>query len=280
MLTLIELLHLRGLPQKAKLKLVRHQDPRFDLYDIYRRGQIHIYQKYQARQIFKNLDYIVSFIGTEGRLSLMIGVYKVGLVTSASSIPYPEGYAYPETLDAAKFYYEMEECLEFEDFKDRVVIDWGKSTRSWHQTKSSKEVIEILPTGYVRDFPGYDDIDLSFDELKKLITNPIANREWHRRLSAVSGIYLITNTKNGELYIGSAYGKEGIWGRWTEYVRTTHCKNRRLRDYVRDNIGGEKSFRFSILRTLPRNMNANDVISHEKRYKIKLGSRAFGLNEN
>jgi hypothetical protein len=43
--------------------------------------------------------------------------------------------------------------------------------------------------------------------------------DWYNNLSTVKGIYLITDNNN-KLYVGSAYGVEGIWGRWKEYVNT------------------------------------------------------------
>ena len=56
------------------------------------------------------------------------------------------------------------------------------------------EVQEILREPYTgRPFPGYEDIDLSFDELETLVRN---NRpDWKAALENAKGIYLITDTK-------------------------------------------------------------------------------------
>jgi hypothetical protein len=40
------------------------------------------------------------------------------------------------------------------------------------------------------------------------------------------------------------------------------------------------AFRFSILQVLPKTRTPRDVIEWERQYKIKLGSRAIGLNSN
>jgi hypothetical protein len=42
-----------------------------------------------------------------------------------------------------------------------------------------------LPKGYVNNFPGFGEVVLSYDKLKKIINNKDANREWHRMLSSV-----------------------------------------------------------------------------------------------
>ena len=66
---------------------------------------------------------------------------------------------------------------------------------------------------------GFYDFTLSFNDLKQLLENPDSSREWYRMLSSISGIYLILNTVSGEQYIGSAYGKDGIWNRWKKYIK-------------------------------------------------------------
>jgi hypothetical protein len=65
MITIQELLFNRGLDKKARTKLVRHKDSRRDLYTLYRynKEEFLAYQKHQGRNIFKDLDFIVSFIG-------------------------------------------------------------------------------------------------------------------------------------------------------------------------------------------------------------------------
>ncbi len=62
------------------------------------------------------------------------------------------------------------------DLEGRLVIDWGKSTISWCQKDLEKEILEILPTGFIKPFPGYQGVLLSFEELTRIIKNPDANR--------------------------------------------------------------------------------------------------------
>jgi len=279
MISIVELLKLKGLDCSKKIKLVRHKDKRYDVDELYSLGQIETYQSYQSTPIFK-CDYIVSFIGFNGSLARMVGVYQVKGCQAAVENPLPPGFLYQDMFDPEHVYYILEEVAGFEDLKDRVVIEWGKGTLAWHQRLKDKEVVEILPLGYVKDFPGYLDFILTHDELAGICSNPSANREWHRMLSSVAGIYLVVDKSTGLQYVGSAYGKNGILGRWLQYAKTGHGGNVKLKKVVSASPFGAKILRFTILRTLPKTLTENEVRDYEAKYKQKLGTRAYGLNVN
>jgi hypothetical protein len=100
-------------------------------------------------------------------------------------------------------------------------------------------------------------------------------------LSATKGIYLISDTKTGKLYVGSAYGEEGIWGRWTRYVSTNgHGDNKTLKELIASDPIHGNNFQFSILMLLPRTITADEAIKKEQLFKNKLGTNSFGLNNN
>ncbi len=265
-----------------RIKMLRHQDHRYDVHDLYKTGRFEAYQSVQGRDLL-NCDYVVSFLGLEKTRSLFIGVWRVLGKRHASEVTRDPAFPFPEWYDTDGFYYDMEEVAGFEDMKDRVVVDWGSSTRSWHQwlnSKRPKMVIEILPVGHVGDFPGYQDFILTFGELKKIVENPAANRIWHVMLKEVAGVYLISDTKTGQQYVGSAYGREGVLGRWRQYVRTGHGGNALLRELLEGESGYERNLRFTLLRTLPTTLTDREVIQYERLYKDKLGTLAHGLNLN
>jgi len=143
-----------------------------------------------------------------------------------------------------------------------------------------KEVVEVLPAGYVHEFPGYENVILDFTDLKQLVANPAANRVWHRLLGEVSGIYLIVDRYTGKQYVGSAYGKQGILGRWTQYASTGHGGNQQLKALLAKDPGYANHFQFSILAVLPLTTQKTDAFRMETLFKRKLGSRSFGLNSN
>ncbi len=255
----------------TKIKLVRHSRKDMDYYrDVLKdRNTALEYQKEQGSDLFKDCDYIMSFFATESTKSVFFGVFKVN------------GY---ELIDN-KYYYNLEHMKEFEKLEDRLIIDWGKNQAiAWHQwynKNKNKEVIEIIPKGYIGNFPGLLNFTLEFHELKNLINNPDAHKEWKHHLSSVNGIYIIwVDDNSGAQYIGSASGKNGIWQRWSDYAKTKTGGNKKLKLLLKKDPNCYKNFKFSILQTLPSNMLSNDVVKHEKFYKNKLGTKVVGLNDN
>jgi len=175
-LTLQEIISLKtNIFDNSRVQLVRHKDNRTEYRDILKdRNKLIEYQKEQGLEVFKNTDYIISFIGQERSKSLLFGFFKVNGVSKIDN----------------RFYYELEEIKVCEDLIDRVVIDWGKATLAWHQKYKSypKEIIEILPKGYLGEFPGLTNFILEFQELKRLIENPDANRDWKTHLPQLSEV--------------------------------------------------------------------------------------------
>jgi hypothetical protein len=207
-------------------------------------------------------------------------VFRVaGRKTSDGRVP--SGLKHKDWAAPGRYWYDLERLTEFSDLEDRVVIDWGPSTRSWHQwLRSNREVVEVLPVGYVKEFPGYLDFILSYDELRAIVLNPIANREWHRMLRAVAGVYLQIDRASGRQYVGSACGEGGILQRWSNYVQTRHGGNKLLRELLANGTSSEKSFEFTLLQTMPRTATPAEVVACERLHKRKLGSRVHGLNSN
>ena len=81
-------------------------------------------------------------------------------------------------------------------------------------------------------------------------------------------------------YVGSAYGGNGIWSRWEGYARTGHNGNKALRSLANTNKDFTNNFTYSLHHVFPRTVSKNDVLQYESLLKNKLGSRAYGLNEN
>ena len=267
MITIQELLYNRGLERTARVKLVRHKERRLDLYNIYRsnRRAFLEYQSVQSRDIFKDVDYIVSFVGEDSVLARFVGVFKIdGSTTNADG----------------KHIYSMTELDGYDDLKERVIIRWENAI-SWHQwIKNEMEVLEISPGLHYKRFTDYFELILDFMELREIVVNQYT--DWRRVLSAVKGVYLISDTLTGKLYIGSAYGEEGLWGRWCDYVATNgHGGNKELKALIDEDWEYAcKHFQFSILMLLPKTVTPDEAIRKEQLFKRKLGSNSFGLNNN
>ena len=174
----------------------------------------------------------------------------------------------------------MVEVDGYEDLKERVIIRWRNGI-SWHQwIKNEMEVLEIAPGLHYKRFTDYFDLILDFKELSEIVEYQYS--DWKQVLSAIKGVYLITDQNTGKLYVGSAYGEDGIWGRWCEYVTTNgHGGNKSLKDLVEsDKEYALKHFQFSILMLLPKTVTADEAIRKEQLFKRKLGTNSFGLNNN
>ena len=178
--------------------------------------------------------------------------------------------------------YELVKTDLLVDMKDRLVIDWGKGTINWCQNGTTeKEVLEIRPAMSEISFTSYDRVLLSFETLHKIVCNKAAYKEWEEKLSAVAGVYLITDTKTGKHYVGSASGEQGgIWGRWSEYARTKHGGNKRLKELITADADYCNNFQYSILEVFPIKRDRHEVLEYEQLYKKKLWSIQFGLNDN
>jgi hypothetical protein len=279
-LRLLELLSLRKFDSRRPAKLVRHQDERYDVQELLRKGWLETYQGFQRRPIFDGCHFIVSFVGTEGTKARLVGVYRVLGKRSGGSMTLPAECPHREWLKC-DFFYELQKEAGFEDLENRVIIEWGKGALAWHQHLVDKEVVQILPPGQFRPlFRDYLEFTLTRDELENLFKHEQANVEWRRRLQAVAGVYLILATTTGDQYVGSAYGTEGIWGRWATYARIPDGGNVLLKELLDRDPAYPEHFSYSILQVLPNTYARSEVLKCERRYKEKLGCRAKGLNAN
>jgi len=284
MITLNEILRLKGFDTQTKTKLVRHKDKRYDVWDLYKNNCLEIYQGVQNKPRFHECEFIISFLGLENSKSLLIGIYKKISQKSIDEMSNIQEIrnVFRDTTEN-DFFYDFEKLAGFEDLETRIVIDWGKAAISWEQwITNEKEIVEILPKGkLIKEFTDFYDVILDFHDLKTLINNPETNRIWYNKLSTVSGIYLILDDLTGKQYIGSAYGKEGIWGRWVEYVKTNgHGNNIELKRIIENDNEYFHNFRFTILRTLDKSLSDKEVIEYENLYKEKFGTRKHGYTKN
>ena len=179
-----------------------------------------------------------------------------------------------------QIFYKLERIPLLEQYRNRLVIDWGKNSQTYIQKRLDKPVSEIYPQGFVSLFPGWDKVYLSYKELQEIINNPDGNKDWYEYLSRHAGVYVIHDKSTGDQYVGSAYGGSGIWSRWQGYARTGHNGNKALKALAGQNKDFANNFVFSLHHVFSKTISKNEVIAYESLLKEKLGSRAFGLNEN
>jgi hypothetical protein len=92
---------------------------------------------------------------------------------------------------------------------------------------------------------------------------------------------VINDTSCGKLYVGSACGVAGIWGRWSDYALSFHGGNVELRELIATQ-GPEhaRHFQFAILEICDVMETKDQVLSRETHWKKALYSRDFGYNSN
>ena len=144
------------------------------------------------------------------------------------------------------------------------------------------EVLEIFEAPYrQRNFPGYENIDCAFSEIRRVISSNIP--DWKAALSSVKGVYMLTDLNNGKRYIGSAYGYGGIWGRWHNYINFFHGGNSELIKLC-ENHGEEymNNFKFTLLEIHPASAFDEYIIERENFWKGVMLSRdeKYGYNDN
>lgn len=280
-----------GLREESGIKLLRHT--RSDNLVVeqrlkYDQSYLEAYQAHQGTDLFRGCQTILSFVGDHGRRAIFRGAWTVN--NKISREDYCQQYLWGKDVladDVPKEPYLNESWYStasidlLGDLVNRLVIDWGRGLIRWDQWLSNREVVEILPKNYVGEFSGYENLILTYHELQTIISDSVGNRVWHQHLSSVAAVYLILDRKTGTQYVGSAYGNQGLWGRWAEYAANPSGGDRLLEELL-TKYGQQHSenFQFSVLRVLQRRTPADHVIQYEQIEKLKLGTRAFGLNVN
>lgn len=272
-MTVQELLIMRGLSKTAKIKMVRHKDQRFDIFEMYRtnKSEFERYQSAQAEPKYQGAEYLISFVGEENNRARLVGVYKI-----VAELPMDDEH---RTCPEDKYYYQLEEMSGFEDLVERVVVKWSNAIAWVQWFKNEMEVIEISTGLKYKQFKDYMDFVLTFSELQDIIKNGYS--DWKSMLSVVYGVYVICDNKTGQLYIGSAYGNEGVWGRWSEYVNSNgHGNNKSLKELIDKDANYAMNFTFSLLVVMSKSSTKEAVIAKEQIFKQKFGTIINGLNNN
>lgn len=257
----------------TRTKLVRHQStkapPGRTPFDLWKAGdgRFDTYQRIQGKDHFKAADWLASFVATPLNETLFVGIYEVrGVGKAPSGMVDPIGGHDVAGLNL----YNLQPSDKLQEYKGRILIDWGSGYRAWVQRahRQEKPVIEIRRTAFEPPFPGFAAFSWPIRELSSVPSS------WRGALAAVGGVYLLVCRTTGKQYIGSAYGAGGFWARWENYFRTGHGGNKGMK------LVAGNDYQVSILEYASSSLNADEVIELEARWKDKLLTRDFGLNRN
>lgn len=246
----------------------------FDLLAMYRDGEVAVIQESVKtqnpdRRRFKNGEIVFCFIPySSDKDWLLVHAYKV--------------------LDDSKSLIEVDEdyMADYRPLFGRLVVHY--------EDKSHNILVrnpEIIDTIYVKtlleqpynelgeDFPGYENVDLSWRDLRRVLKF----KNWQTALENQKGVYLITDVMTNKRYVGSASGDEMLLGRWRSYAENGHGGNRELKALVEEH-GLEyvaNNFRYSILDIYKSTTDDETILARESWWKNILLTRGeFGYNAN
>lgn len=257
--------------EKSKVHLARYNGNEQPL-DVFIQGNFDEWQRWQSGRNFQR-EFLVSLIqaGSPTRW-LFAGLFRTN------------GYE-ERTEPSPHFYYNLERVLSAEEWVGRLYLSSHYKKRNSYplgETMSNDLAIsELLPERLsIGQFPGYKNINLTKGQLDVIVRQNVDS--WRSALSSIKGIYLITDTATGKLYVGKADGEEGIWGRWAIYSATTHGHNVALKKEFGIEAPPERQndLRFSLLEIADLNTTKQDIADRENHWKAILMSRLHGYNRN
>jgi hypothetical protein len=273
-ITIFRILETYKIPTN-EIRLVRHGNKEIPVLETFRtnRKRFEAYQSFQYPNKFGDAKHIAVFAPLPGNASLFIGLWNIEGVKTNDELAEShraliDEFQFPQEWKQTSGYYDLKLNEELEELSERLVIDWGGAPVQWVQ-RQDKPVLEIKRPNSISDFESYSAVKLDYYDLKKLMKDANSNLTWRSALSSVNGVYLIRDKSTGKLYVGSAYGEHGIYGRWKSYATTGHGGDKLL-------IGlDHKNFEFSILEIAPATLSAQEIIQIENKWKDRLGTRQF-----
>lgn len=223
------------------------------------------YWNYNKNKSYKSGQITVGLIRIKSNENLWL-LFHIGKITKDLNILNGVGYEY-ETLS------------EYEKYFGRLIVRFKNKSQNMVRRAPSViedcEIEQILPDVFDNDiFPGYDKVNITWNELSRVITKDT----WKTALQNQKGVYLITDSSNGKMYVGSAYGDEMILNRWRSYIKNGNGNNKKLKELEFNHI--KENFRFSILDIFKSTTNNEIIMERESWWKEIILSRKFGYNAN
>ena len=143
-------------------------------------------------------------------------------------------------------------------------------------------VKEILPCLYSGEtFEGYDRVHLPYHRLDDVFSEKISPT-YYEALRKITGVYCLTDTKTGKLYIGSATGCEGVAQRWGDYFDSKHGGNKKLIALYKKEGSEyfEEYFTFTIIEYFGLSYDPVKIQEREQYWKKCLDTIKNGYNDN
>lgn len=266
-----DLLKMAGI-NPGEVKIYRHKGEHLELgksiYNVCLENPEE-FESFQSDQSARNpfsRKYLASFVETPSGETVLVGIYEI------------QDRILKPNADGSKYYwYDHKKTNHLLELNGRIFVNWDEVYRGRQSALCSEnynfKVVKIRGASEREAFPGFHDFLWRIDEIDKM------PEEWKDRLKNWRGVYLLTCTHNEFLYVGSASGERGFFGRWQNYMETDDGGNKLL---IQHNRECKEGYQVSILEISSSSDTRDDIIRKENSWKAKLltrGSR-FGLNLN
>lgn len=265
----LQMLNSRIAPEKCKIHLAGWNGTD-DPLDIYLAGEFEDWQSWQTKKNFER-DFVISLIALpQSNRWLFVGAY--------------ESHGCARVDGPALHRYNLQRISSTDEMNGRLIVEYQRDGRNAYRNAencgASMRVTEIRPERLsIAEFSGYTQTMLTKRQLDTIVRQE--HISWKSALASVAGVYVIADRLTGKLYIGSATGDEGIWGRWCAYVQTGHGGNHELRQLL-ETQGPDyaANFQYGVLETADSRATEQDVLARESHWKQLLLTQPHGYNAN
>lgn len=253
-----------------------------DLFNAYQQTQGKKLEKVMSSML--GTGYVASFIGHEAGKAIFVGLYSIGTATPLTYAEYWQRSQFIELKErgmqgfsedgprSSLLWFDLAETDFYNSWKGKLIVNWPPPERSWWR-RAHRNIIPVHAvleeSALVPAMPMWDKMVISWNQLADL------PGQWKNKLAEWRGIYYIFDKSVKKGYVGSAYGKDNLLGRWQNYAACGHGGNRLLRQLDPHN------FQFSILQRVSPDTESEEIIKLESTWKDRLHTHApIGLNDN
>ena len=177
----------------------------------------------------------------------------------------------------------------YDAFLGRVIVRLSKGNTMgrfvFHLSKflDDCEVIKVCEKAYEEDTAfSLDSISLNYAELKATLDG-LKNPSLRKILENIKGVYCLTDTKTGKLYIGSATGDgRGVAQRWGDYALTCSGGNKELKSLLEEKVETyfQENFKFTVIEYFGMRFDNEKILQREKYWKEVFDTVRHGYNDN
>ena len=262
--------------EAAGVRLLRHCDPKVQR-QVFQAAMTMDprFDRYQASQgdpriiaMFRTSKHLAGFVVDHAGDSVFAGVWEV---LGQSDVQYEDPFVGMRQDIGTPMVFATRRVEALDQYRGRLLIDWGPGQRAWVQRadRQDKVIVELRRQISEPPFPGYLSFQSALSDVEAVPST------WIAALRACGGVYLLVHRERADIYVGSASGAEGFFGRWLSY-QDGHGGNVALRE-----LDGEPcDYDVSILETAGSGQDERAILQLEERWKAKLASRLHGLNRN